>query len=228
MNLSAKDGFKSSIPIMIGYLPVAMAFGILSKSSGLNLIECAGFSIILYAGASQFIGVSMLALGAGVSEIVLTTFLLNFRHFFMSASLVSKLDKIHPLMKPMLSFGVTDEVFSVASFADGQLTSRFLLALQIFSYTSWVIGTITGYLLGNVLPKVLQLSMGIGLYALFVSLLVPEIKKSSKALVISLIAACLNLILRWAFSMPQGWSIVVAIVLTCVVGVIIYGKESYE
>ena len=228
MKLKSKDGLKAAVPIMIGYFPVAMAFGILSKGGGLSFIETAGFSIILFAGASQFIGVSMLMLGAGIGEIVLTTLLLNFRHFFMSASLVSKLGHINKGLKPILGFFVTDEVFSVASFTEGELSDQYLLVLEIASYSSWVIGTIVGFLIGNILPPLLQMSMGIGLYALFASILVPELKKSSKAVVLASIAGAFNMFLRLMLKFPQGWSIVITIVLVSALGVVIYKEAADE
>ena len=226
MKLNHINGFKAGFPITIGYFPVAMAFGILSKGSGFDFLETMSFSFILYAGASQFIGVSMLALGAGFGEVVLATLLLNFRHFFMSASLVEKIDYIPKVLKPILGFFVTDEVFSVASFADGEITSSYLFSLEISSYSSWVIGTFLGFIMGNFLPELLQMSMGIGLYALFVSIIVPELKKSSKAVVLTIIAGVVNTIMRWGLKFPQGWSIVLTIVLVSAFGVVIYRKEA--
>lgn len=220
-----RKGFKAGIPIVIGYFPVAMAFGILAKSNGFTLLEVFSFSFILFAGASQFIGISMIGLGAGFGEIILATFLLNFRHFFMSASLVEKMGHILTVLKPILGFFVTDEVFSVASFTDDELTPSYLFGLEIVSYSSWGIGTIVGYLVGNVLPPMLQISMGIGLYALFVSILVPEMKKSYQAVVLAGLAGALNTVARYLFKMPQGWSIILVIVITSTLGVVMFGKE---
>jgi len=226
MRLKAKDGIKAAVPIMIGYFPVAMAFGILAKGGGLVFFETIGFSFILYAGASQFIGVSMIIIGSGVGEIVLATLLLNFRHFFMSASLVQKLGHIQKSLRPILGFFITDEVFSVASFQDGEISESYLLSLEVLSYLSWVTGTAAGYIIGNFLPETLQVSMGIGLYALFVSILVPELKKSSKAIVLALLAGGMNSLLRYVVKIPQGWSIVLSIVLISSIGVLIYGRAD--
>ena len=80
-------GMISAFPIIVGYLPIAMTFGILSKSSGIQLIESFMFSAIVFAGSSQFMALNMITVGAGLGEIILTTLLVNFRHFLMSASL---------------------------------------------------------------------------------------------------------------------------------------------
>jgi len=226
--LSKRDGIKASVPIMIGYVPVAMAFGILSMNSGLNLSETMAFSFILFAGASQFIGISMIAIGAGFSEIVLATFLLNFRHFFMSASLVSKIDKLPTKLRPVLGFGITDEVFSVASFAEGEITSDYLLFLELFSYLSWGIGTTVGFVVGSFLPETLQIAMGIGLFSLFVCILIPELKNTSKAIVLSLLAGILNTVFKVLLDMPQGWSLVFTIIIVSLFGVFLYEEGSDE
>jgi len=224
--LKGLDGLKAAIPIMIGYVPVAMAFGILARNNGLTILETISFSFILYAGASQFIGISMIAIGAGFGEIILATFLLNFRHFFMSASLVSKLQSIPKHKGAILGFGVTDEVFSVASFAEGKLSELYLFGLEISSYLSWVAGTAVGFSMGSLLPETLQVAMGIGLFALFVSILLPELKKTSKAVVLAALSGGVNSILNLIFILPQGWSLVITIILVSLIGVVIYAKEE--
>lgn len=85
------DGIIDGIPIFIGYITVAITFGILSKNVGITMIDSILFSVLVFAGASQFIALNLLLLGAGVGEIVLTTLLVNFRHFLMSASLATRM-----------------------------------------------------------------------------------------------------------------------------------------
>ena len=86
MRKDFKDALKSGLPIFIGYVPPAIAFGILAKSSGVSLIETMMFSGVVFAGASQFIALNLLMTGMGFSGIILTTLLVNFRHFLMSSS----------------------------------------------------------------------------------------------------------------------------------------------
>lgn len=221
-----KKSVKTAIPIMIGYFPIAMAFGILSKGNGLDLLETAGFSLILYAGASQFIGVSMIAIGSGFSEIIIATFLLNFRHFFMSASLSTKIKNKKSKLRPLIAFGVTDEVFSLLSFTQEDLGDEMLLGVEFFAYSSWVLGTIMGYILGNFMPELLQISMGIGLYAMFVAIIVPELKKSNVAVVLFLLSGLLNTLLNYFTSMPQGWCIIIAILVSSVIGVLLFDEKA--
>lgn len=224
--LTFKDGFKDGIPIFLGYFPIAMAFGILSRASGLTLLETLSFSFILFAGAAQFIAVGMIAAGVGAAEIIIAIFFLNFRHFLMSASLSAKTKFNHPILKPFISFFVTDESFSVASFANGHLNEHYLIPMQLLGYFGWGIGTGVGFVIGSILPPLLQKAMGIGLYVMFIALLVPEMKKTNKAITLSLMAGIINSILRIALNLPQGWSIVITIILVSFLGVIIYDRED--
>src|SRR5690554_5485786 len=89
-----KQGMLSAFPIIVGYLPIAMAFGILSKTTGISLVESFMFSAIVFAGASQFMALNLILVGTGAGEIILTTLLVNFRHFLMSASMTERLKEI--------------------------------------------------------------------------------------------------------------------------------------
>lgn len=226
--LNILDGVKDGIPICIGYFPIAMAFGILAKGANLNFYETISFSFIVFAGASQFIAVSMIAMGSSAMEIILTTLFLNFRHFLMSASLSPKINNKNPFVKMIISFFVTDESFSVASFAKGQVTEKYMLPMQLMGYFGWGIGTGVGFVVGSVLPLLLQQSMNIGLYSMFVALLVPEMKKITKAIVLALLSGALNTLLNNVLRFPQGWSIVLSIIIVSGFGVLMYQKEEKE
>ena len=70
-------GVKTALPVILGFLPVAVAFAILSEHSGLTTLETILMSTVVFAGASQIMAVGMLLAGAGVLPIVIATFILN-------------------------------------------------------------------------------------------------------------------------------------------------------
>ncbi|MBN2795248.1 MAG: AzlC family ABC transporter permease [Clostridia bacterium] len=226
--LDKKQGFKDGFPIFLGYFPIAITFGILSSNTGLTFFETISFSIIVFAGASQFIAVKMIAVAASPVAIILTTLFLNFRHFLMSASLSARLKVKHKGVKGFIGFFITDETFSVASFAKGQLTASYMMTMTITGYLGWCLGTAFGYLLGGVLPKLLQLSMGIGLYAMFVALLVPKIKGNRLGLLLAISSGLLNTFLLKVIHLSSGWSIVLSIVIISLTATIIVKGEKYE
>ncbi|MFZ5354144.1 MAG: AzlC family ABC transporter permease [Bacillota bacterium] len=214
-----KEGFTAGLPIVIGYLPIAVAFGLLSKSVGVTLFYSFALSAFVYAGASQFMALNMLAIGAGVGEIIATTFLVNLRHFIMSASLASKVKAAVGKRTPLIAFGVTDEVFSVLSIREGKPSGAFVLSLQASAYISWVSGTIVGYLAGGFLPEVLASSMTVALYGMFAALLIPAVKKSMKLALLAVLSGCINAFMNYISILPKGWNMVTAIILAAAVGV---------
>lgn len=230
-NYGFRDGIKDGFPIVIGYLPIAMTFGILSKTTGISIIDSILFSMIVYAGASQFIALNLLSIGVGMGEIILTTLLVNFRHFLMSASLATKLNEDMKKWIPIIGFGVTDETFSVASFKEGKLTKEYILPLQLLAYISWASGTLLGYLVGGILPDSIEKSMEVALYAMFAAILVPEAKKSRKVVILACLSGIMNTILKYSLSLSQGWSIIISIILVSYLGLYLFKEEevvSYE
>lgn len=224
--IAYKEGFAAGLPIVIGYLPIAAAFGILSKTIGISILDCFLFSAVVFAGSSQFMAINLLSVGTGFGEIILTTLLVNFRHFLMSASLAARLT--HDLKKyiPFIAFSLTDETFSVASFRQGPITKEFLLPLQAVSYVAWVVGSVAGYWLGSFLPNIMQDSMAGAIYAMFAALLIPMAKKSYKVLVLALSSGLINTLLNYLHILPKGWSMIFAIVLASGIGTYLYREEE--
>lgn len=220
-------GVKAGIPIVIGYLPIAMTFGMLGKSTGVTLTEAFLFSSMVFAGASQFMALNLIALGVGAGEIILATLLMNFRHFLMSASLAAKLQIRDRKKLPLIAFWVTDETFSVATLATGQeLTETYLFYLELVSYGAWVLGTVIGYLVGNTLPVLIQTSMGIALYAMFIAILIPSAKKSKTIALLAILSGGLHTLLDYIHLFPKGWNLIVTIVVASALGVVVLKEES--
>jgi len=142
--------------------------------------------------------------GMGPGGIILTTLLVNFRHFLMSAYLSTRIGKVAKKYLFLMAFGVTDEVFSVLSFKKGHLSKNYVYVLELSAYTGWVSGTLAGYILGGFLPEILSKSMGVALYALLLAILLPEIKKSVKALMLTIASGVLNTILIKLDFLPNG------------------------
>lgn len=220
-----KEGLLVGLPLTLGYFPVAMAFGLLAKNTGISFLDTSLFSILVYAGASQFMALDLILAGVSFSSIILAVFLLNLRHMVMSASLSLKLENFNKRWLPLVALGITDESFSVLSFTKGKLNLPFILALQISGYFSWLAGTMLGHLVGEILPQSLQASLGIGLYAMFIALLAPEIKKSKNILFLSIISGIVYIILNSSGIFTTGWDIILAIIISSALGVVIFDRN---
>lgn len=222
--LNLKDGILAGIPVFVGYFPIAVTFGLLAVSVKISLAETFGFSVIVFAGASQFVGLNMINAGIGAGEIVLTTFLLNFRHFLMSASLSSKASFSRGVV-PFLAFGITDETFSVASMEKRELSESYMLGLNFTAYLGWISGTIAGFAAGDFLPPVIQESISICLYAMFVAILIPVVRKSYRAGIIALIAGITNSALGYFDFFSSGWNIIISILAASSAGMFFFREE---
>ena len=223
-----RQGMMASLPIFIGYIPVAVTFGLLAKSTGVTLIEAFLFSALVFAGASQFMALQLIQFGVSPMQIVTVTFIMNFRHFLMS----SYLSTIFPINDrswlPLISFGVTDESFAYFSTQKQNRRSHFIMGLQYSAYVSWVGGTVIGYLFGAIIPRTLQASMGLALYALFIALLIPEAKKSLPAAIIAIIGGLVHSLLTWFKFFSTGWNIIIAILVAAGIGALLMDEEKEE
>ncbi|MCY6483280.1 AzlC family ABC transporter permease [Clostridium aestuarii] len=221
-----KSGFQAGVSIALGFIPIAMTFGILAKSSGIGLVECVGFSAIVYAGASQFVALELLNSGAGMLSIIFTTLLFNFRHFIMGVSLSTKLNKNCLKWRPLIAFWMTDETYSISYLKQESVGVYFYLPMAVTAYLSLSIGSFLGFQLGSILPNALNQSMGIALYAMFLAILAPEFKKSFKIIGVVVTSGVLNILIHHIKFIPQGWHIIIVIVLTVIIWNVIDEKNN--
>lgn len=227
------EGIKVGVPVAVGYIPIAIAFGLLARAAEIPNQITILMSFLIYAGASQFIGVNLLVLGASYSEIVLTTFILNLRHFLMTAALSQKVEaEVSKAWRSILAFGITDETFTVSALQkEKKMSKYFILGLNTIAFFSWNIGTWLGLFFALSLPDVVKASMGIALYAMFIGLLIPNMKKSRPVLVISCLAIVTNSLFSWLpifAGLSNGWSIILATIISAAIGAYMYpkGEES--
>ena len=226
------SGLKKGIPIALGYIPIAIAFGLLAKANHISSYISIMMSFLVFAGASQFVAINLLISNTGFSGIILTTFIINLRHFLMSASISQKIkNDIPKLWLSIISFGITDETFSVASLSSpGSVSSGFLLGLNIIAYLAWVMGTMLGYFLGSGLPGNLQSSMGIALYSMFIGLLIPGIKNSKSDFTVVILAISLSSFLYWGpeilSSLSRGWKVIISTCTAAFIGAVIFPEKK--
>ena len=221
---------QTGLPIAFGYLPIAITFGLLAKANGLSIMESILMSALVFAGASQFVAVNLLAVGAGLGQILITTLLVNIRHFLMSAALAHPLGKQPKRIKTLIAFGITDETFSVVAMVPEKNSDPgFVAGVNTTAYLGWVLGTTVGAMLVRGLPAMLQASMGIALYAMFIGLLVPSLKRSKVNFCVALIAAGLSSFTTWGprflTTLDKGWKLIITTVIACTLGALFFPEE---
>jgi 4-azaleucine resistance transporter AzlC len=208
------EAIQLGTAIFLGYVSIAIAFGVSGRALGFSLPYLAAMSIFVFAGASQFLAVELLAAGAGGISVILATLVLNSRHIVMSLALRDRIEGSH-IPRPILAWGVTDEVFASATGRPGVIRDTALLAIEAMAYFGWVSGTFLGYVAGAVLPESIEPALSITIYALFISLLVPGVIRFWRYGIVALAAGGINWILGVA-GLPRGVALLVAISVTAV------------
>jgi len=223
-NHQFKAGVKAALPIVLGYLPVGMAFGVLARKAGLTTIEAGSMSLLVYAGASQFIAVEMISKGMVWFPIVLTTFLINLRHLLMSSTLSLYFNGNRIQTLGLLSAQLTDESFAVAMSNTSKIENRtgYLFGLQVTSHIAWITGSVGGALFGGLID---HKSYGIpfALPALFICLLIIQIRKVHH-FYIMVVAGIFSLFFKWA--LPGNWYILLTGILASGIGIMIKPKAQ--
>lgn len=226
------QGFKSGLPIGLGYFPVAFTFGFLTVSGGLPLWAGVMISVTNLTSAGQFAGMNLILANAGYGELALTTFIINLRYMLMSLALSQKIDNKIPFWQRLIfSFGITDETFVVASMEKKPIKAGYMFGLIILPIIGWDLGTLCGGCISSLLPQALQNAMGIALYAMFIALIVPAARDSVKVLLIIIIAVAVTCILKYipVFSfVSSGFRIIIATVLAAAAGAWFFPKDEEE
>ncbi len=205
------ESLKDSFPIVVSYFSISTAFGVIAKEylDGYAVL----MSALVFAGAAQFIALQMIANKNSPFLIILTTFLVNSRHLLMSGYLSRFYEGVSRKIRAVVSFGITDETFAVASkrFQEGKANPRYNIELNTFCYLAWVSGTVLGVTFGAVLPEDVSAALPFGLTALFISILLSTTTSGSDV-VAALTAGVL------AVMLPGGWNIVGAALAGCIAG----------
>ena len=173
--------FSVTIPILLGYIPLGIGFGLFASQSGLPIIVSALMSIFMYTGAGQYLAVGLFAVNASFSSILITEILLNLRHIVYGLSLIREFDGIGKC-KPYLIFALTDETYSVLTNTKCPQNinkKKFYFGVSALNHFYWVTGSLIGAFLGKILQSKTNIDFGgidFALTALFAVLFVERMR----------------------------------------------------
>ena len=174
---SFRYSFRRSIPVMVGYFPVGIAYGILMANLGYNFLWSALSSLVVYAGSLQVLMVSFLMNNVPIITILVTSLLLNSRHIFYGISFVEKF-KDYGFWKAFLIYGMSDENYSLLCSYEAQegMDEKWV---HIFSagliWFYWAVFSGLGGLIGGLITFNTT-GIDFALTALFVVILIEQIK----------------------------------------------------
>lgn len=199
-------GLVTALPIALGYLPIAFSFGVAATRAGLSGPEAFGLSLIIYAGAAQFLALALITGGAPVLVAAFTLVAMNVRHVLYGPALVKRAGPgARSRHAWAWAFGLTDEVFGAAlgALARGKVafSEPFMFGLGIGAYGSWLLGTALGAFAGGAALQdwpVLDAALGFMLPALFLALLLSIISRLQLPVIAVAAAATVAVTLLWS------------------------------
>lgn len=208
---------RQSMPIVLGYIPVGFAYGVLAQKAGLDVWNTLFMSVFVFAGSAQLIAVGLIGAGAAPLAIVLTTFIVNLRHLLMSAALAPNLKDWKPWQLAAMTAELTDETFALhaARFANGNFSKRETLAINVIAQASWILGTWLGLAASGLIADVRPLGLDYALPAMFLALLLSQIR--SRVHILVAVIAGFTAVGLFALGCTQ-WHVILATVAAATIG----------
>lgn len=220
--MTFKNGFKDGIAIGLGYLSVSFSFGILAVSSGLYWWQAVLISIVNLTSAGQVAGVGIMAAAGSAFEMAVSQLVINLRYSLMSISLSQKADKtLNTPARLLTATFITDEIFGVASGKDEAVNRNYMLGLAVLPILGWSGGTLLGALCGNILPAIVTESLAIGIYGMFVAIVVPTSRKDKFVTIAAVIAMALSAMFYYVPLLHEKISSGFAIIICAVCGALV-------
>ena len=185
-------------PIFVTAVVVGIAFGLTARQSGLSIIETSATSIIVFAGAAQFVMVDLLRTGTPVPLIVLTVLLLNARHLLMAAAIRPFVQVASIPRRLGLAYVLTDEAFAmgIGWFRRGHRDLAYYAVFSTLLWCSWNLGTLLGAIFGAGVQDPQRFGIDFAITAVFVAIVAIGVRHRADvavALVAALVAAALRL-----------------------------------
>lgn len=199
------DGLLAALPIALGYFPIAFAFGVAATGQGLSAAEAFGLSLIIYAGAAQFLTLALITSGAPLLVAAFTLIAMNLRHVLYGPALMKRAGAgARRRWSWFWAFGLTDEVFGAAlgQLARGRRFSEpFMFGLGLGAYAAWLSGTAVGaWAGGGALENwpAVEAALGFMLPALFLALLLSILSRRQMPAIAVAVAATVAVTLIWS------------------------------
>lgn len=172
-------GLTAAMPIVLGYLPIGFAFGVLAEKAGLLTIHIVLMSVIVFAGSAQLIAVGLFSAQIAPLSIIVTTFIVNLRHLLFSAAIFPNLAHWRKTELAGFAYELTDETFALHStrFSKHKIEKAEVFAINVTAHIAWIAGSLLGAAAGGLVVEIEPLALDFVLPAMFIALLVMQTKK---------------------------------------------------
>ena len=207
------SGARAGLPVVLGYLSIGFAAGVVQRASGLSVAEVMLMSLVLYAGSAQFVVASMLAAASPPLAVIATVFFVNLRHLLLSAALAPHFARVPAWKNALVGAQLTDETFVIAlnHLRGREARPAWMAGLNLSAYWAWAAANLAGALAGGLVSHTRTLGFDFALPAMFAALLVLQFVAQAnrwRALAVTLLASALSV--GVAVMVPGNWNIIIA------------------
>ncbi|MEM9540897.1 MAG: AzlC family ABC transporter permease [Cyanobacteria bacterium P01_E01_bin.42] len=204
-------GARGIFPLVVGAIPFGIIFGTLAKSSGLSFWGTMGLSAFVFAGSSQFIVLGLLTAQTSLPLIILTTFVVNLRHLLYAISLIPHVKHLSQYWKIPIGFWLTDEAFAVAIDRYNQSDRSpykhwYYIGAAVFMYANWLISTLMGLTIGQLLPNAANWGLDFAMSATFIGMIIPYVKNRPMFATV-FVSGCVSVL---SYSLPHKLGLMLA------------------
>ena len=209
-------GMKAGMPVCIGYFSVSFGFGAMAVAQGLSIWHAILISATNLTSAGQFAGLTVIAAGAALIEMILTQLVINSRYALMSLALGPRFGpNVGTGKRLVAAFFNTDEIFALGMAREGKLTASYFVGAGTVAAIGWVGGTALGAFAGSVLPLAVRAALGVMLYGMFIAIVVPQTRQEKPILLsvaLALVFSCLFSCVPVLKNVSAGLAIVICTV----------------
>lgn len=221
---TVRTAFLEALPLAIAIAAYGLSFGVLAVQVKFTLFAAISMSLLVFSGSVQLVTVALLAGGAGLTGVLLTTFLLNLRNLLYGAALAEGLAPAGK-WKWLLAFGVSDEPFVLAS-SRFQKTGPDPLYFAIVSgcfYFAWIASSFLGAVMGNQLDPQ-KWGLDLAFPVTFAALLIPGLK--GRPMVATALSAAILAVILESISPGSELTIIITGLLAPLVGLYFAGRPK--
>ena len=221
------------MPVCIGYFSVSFGFGAMAVAQGLKVWHAILISATNLTSAGQFAGLTVIAAGAAILEMILTQLVINSRYALMSLALGQRLGpQVGTGKRLAMAFFNTDEVFALGMAQGSKLTPAFFLGAGTVAAIGWTSGTAMGAVAGSLLPMSVRMALGVMLYGMFIAIVVPQAREEKPMLAAMLMALVFSCLFTWVPGLKEvsaGLAIMISTVAAAALCAVLFPvKEEVE
>jgi len=221
---------KAGMPVCVGYFSVSFGFGAMAIKQGLTLWQAVLISATNLTSAGQFAGLTVIAAGAVILEMILTQLVINSRYALMSLALGPRLGPSVGIGKRLIAaFFNTDEIFALGMTRREKLTASFFVGAGTVAALGWTAGTALGAFASSILPETVRAALGVMLYGMFIAIVVPQARQEKPLLLCMVLALVFSCLFAWVpvlKTVSAGMAIVICTVAAAAICAVVFPVEQ--